>query len=118
MIKQVQVLGAGVFAGLLFATAAMAQGAPNGNAANGKKLFETIGCFECHGYAGQGGAAGPKLIEPPAWEAFILQLRTPRQQMPPYTAKVLSEQQAADIYAHLRTFPKPADPSTIPLLRN
>ena len=72
MIKQVQVLGAGVFAGLLFATAAMAQGAPNGNAANGKKLFETIGCFECHGYAGQGGAAGPKLIEPPAWEDEVV----------------------------------------------
>jgi len=118
VIKQVQVLGAGVFAGLLFATAAMAQGAPNGNAANGKKLFETIGCFECHGYAGQGGAAGPKLIEPPAWEVFILQLRTPRQQMPPYTAKVLSEQQAADIYAHVVTFPKPPDPASIPVLRN
>jgi ubiquinol-cytochrome c reductase cytochrome c subunit len=111
-------LGAGVFAGLLFATAAMAQGAPNGNATNGKKLFETVGCFECHGYAGQGGAAGPKLIDPPAWEAFILQLRTPRQQMPPYTTRVLSDQQAADIYAHIKTFPLPADPATIPMLRN
>jgi mono/diheme cytochrome c family protein len=97
---------------------AFAQDTPKGDAANGKKLFETIGCFECHGYAGQGGAAGPKLIDPPAYPAFILQLRTPRQQMPPYTAKVLSDQQAADIYAHLQEFPKPADPSTIPLLRN
>ena len=118
MIKQVQVLGAGILAGLLVAGSAFAQGAPNGNAANGKKLFETIGCFECHGYAGQGGGAGPKLIDPPVWEAFIVQLRTPRQQMPPYTARVLTDQQAADIYAHLRTFPKAADPATIPLLRN
>ena len=70
------------------------------------------------GQAGQGGAAGPKLIDPPAWEAFILQLRTPRQQMPPYTTRVLSDQQAADIYAHIKTFPLPADPATIPMLRN
>jgi ubiquinol-cytochrome c reductase cytochrome c subunit len=118
VIKQVRVLGAGVFAGLLFTTAAMAQGAPNGNMANGKKLFETIGCFECHGYAGQGGGAGPKLISPPAWEAFILQVRTPRNVMPPFTAKVLSDQQIADIYAYVQTFPKPPDPKTILLLQN
>jgi mono/diheme cytochrome c family protein len=100
------------------ATAAFAQGAPRGDAANGKKLFETIGCFECHGYAGQGGGAGPKLINPPAWEAFIVQVRTPRQVMPPFTAKVTTDQQLADIYAYISTFPKPADPKTIPLLQN
>jgi mono/diheme cytochrome c family protein len=116
---RVLTLGAG-FAGLLAAAAAMAQPAmPNGNAANGKKLFETVGCFECHGYVGQGGGAGPKLIDPtPAWEVFITQLRTPRQAMPPYTERVLSTQQAADIYAHIRTFPKSPDPATIPLLNN
>ena len=107
-----------VVAALFCASAAFAQDTPRGDAANGKKLFETIGCFECHGYAGQGGGAGPKLIDPPAWEAFIVQLRTPRQQMPPYTTKVLSDQQAADIYAHLQTFPKPPDVASIPLLRN
>jgi mono/diheme cytochrome c family protein len=97
---------------------AFAQGAPSGDAANGKKLFETIGCFQCHGYAGQGGAAGPKLIEPPAFPAFILQLRTPRAVMPPYTEKVLTDQQAADIYAHVSSFPRPPDPASIPILRN
>ena len=115
MIK-VQLFGVGILAGLLVAGSAFAQGAPNGNTTNGKKLFETIGCFECHGYAGQGGGAGPKLIDPPVWEAFIVQLRKPRQQMPPFTAKVLTDQQAADIYSYVRTFPKPADPATIPLL--
>ena len=105
-------------AGSLSATAALAQGAPKGDVANGKKLFETIGCFECHGYAGQGGGAGPKLINPPAWEAFIVQVRTPRNVMPPFTAKVLTDQQAADIYSYISTFPKPPDPKTIPLLQN
>jgi ubiquinol-cytochrome c reductase cytochrome c subunit len=105
-------------AATLLAAPAFAQDAPRGNAANGKKLFETIGCFECHGYAGQGGGAGPKLVEPIAFPAFIVQLRTPRQAMPPYTTRVLSDQQAADIYAHLLTLPKPNDPATIPMLRN
>jgi len=116
--RGVLALGAGALACLMASTSAFAQDTPRGDSANGKKLFETIGCFECHGYAGQGGAAGPKLIDPPVYPAFIVQLRTPRQVMPPYTAKVLSDQQAADIYAHLLTFPKPADPATIPLLRN
>jgi ubiquinol-cytochrome c reductase cytochrome c subunit len=106
-------------AGVLTANAAFAQAdTPRGNAANGKKLFETIGCFECHGYVGQGGGAGPKLVEPPAYAAYIVQLRTPRQVMPPYTARVLNDQQAADIYAHLLTLPKPVDAKTIPLLQN
>jgi len=110
--------GAGIFAGLMVASSAMAQDTPRGNVANGKKLFETVGCFECHGWAGQGGAAGPKLINPPAYPAFIVQLRTPRNVMPPFTTKVLGDQQAADIYSYISTFPKPPDPRTIPLLQN
>ena len=104
---------------LAFTAPAFAQGAPpKGDTANGKKLFDTVGCFECHGWAGQGGGAGPKLINPPAWEAFIVQVRTPRNVMPPFTPKVLSDQQAADIYSYIQTFPKPRDPKTIPLLQN
>ena len=119
MITRVFYYGAGVLAGLIVASsAAMAQDTPRGNVANGKKLFETVGCFECHGWAGQGGAAGPKLINPPAYPAFIVQLRTPRNIMPPFTAKVLTDQQAADIYSYVSTFPKPPDPKTIPLLQN
>ena len=110
-------LAAGVLAGVLGLSAALAQNAPNGNVANGKKLYETIGCFQCHGYVGQGGAAGPKLIDPVPFPAFIVQLRTPRQVMPPYTERVLSDQQVADIYAHVKTFPLPPDPSTISILK-
>ncbi len=36
-------------------TAAQAQDAPpTGDAAKGKKIFLTIGCFTCHGSSGQG----------------------------------------------------------------
>ncbi len=117
MSRSAWIMGAGVLSGLLGLSAALAQDAPNGNAVSGKKLYDTIGCSQCHGYVGQGGAAGPELIDPTPFPAFVAQLRTPRQVMPPYTERVLSEQQAADIYAHVKTFPPPPDPSTIPLLR-
>ena len=64
MSRSVWMLGAGVLAGVLGLSAALAQNAPNGNVANGKKLYETTGCSQCHGYVGQGGAASPKLIDP------------------------------------------------------
>jgi mono/diheme cytochrome c family protein len=115
--RSIWMLGAGVFAGVLGLSAALAQNAPSGNATNGKKLYETTGCSQCHGYVGQGGAAGPKLIDPTPFPAFIVQLRTPRVVMPPYTERVMTDQQVADIYAHVKTFPLPADPTTIPLLR-
>jgi hypothetical protein len=35
--------------------------------------------------------------------------------MPPYTAKVVSDQQASDLYAYLQSLPKP--PADIPLLK-
>ena len=99
-------------------TAAFAQDDnPKGDVANGKKLFEAVGCYQCHGLAAQGGGAGPKLNPPPAFAAFLLQLRMPRQVMPPYAASVLTDNQAADIHTYLMTFPKPADPKTIKLLQ-
>lgn len=119
VLRRVLGIPAAVLAACVIACpAAIAQTTPAGNAANGKRLFETIGCFECHGYAGQGGGAGPKLIDPPAYPAFIVQLRTPRNVMPPFTTRVLTDQQAADIYAYISTFAKSPDPRTIPLLQN
>ena len=36
--------------------------------------------------------------------------------MPPYTAKVVSDQELADIYAFLLTIPTPPAANTIPIL--
>jgi cytochrome c len=36
--------------------------------------------------------------------------------MPPYEPVVLSDKDAADIYAFLGTIPKPPDPKSVPLL--
>jgi mono/diheme cytochrome c family protein len=115
VLKQTRLAFAAVL--VMAAGAALAQQAPRGNAANGKALYESTGCYQCHGYVGQGGAAGPRLIPPLAYEPFELQLRMPRFVMPPYREAVLSAQQVADIYAFVLTFPKPPDPKTIPLLQ-
>src|SRR5437868_3024896 len=72
--------------------------APAGNADNGKKIFVSYGCYQCHNYAANGGNAGPKLAPNPiAFAAFMRQLRKPRTEMPPYTAKVVTDQEVTTL---------------------
>ena len=94
-----------------------AQAAPKGDVANGKKIYSSYGCYQCHGYEAHGGQAGPRLgPRPIAFAAFSRYVRTPTGQMPPYTNKVVSDQELADIYAFLLTIPAPPAASTIPIL--
>src|SRR5215469_13635393 len=72
---------------------------PAGNAQNGKKLFMSDGCYECHGREGQGAAqTGAARIGPPqlSFEGFQTYVRAPKNQMPPYTSKALPDQDLAD----------------------
>jgi ubiquinol-cytochrome c reductase cytochrome c subunit len=117
--------GIAVATALLFAltfvahaqTAPTPDSAPAGNAENGKKLFAQIGCYQCHGYAAQGGV-GPRLgPRPLAFTAFSKYLRQPTGEMPPYTAKVVSDAQLADLYAFLRSLPQPPAVDSVPLLK-
>jgi ubiquinol-cytochrome c reductase cytochrome c subunit len=118
------ILTAGIFIGLFTGTeqaqnapAAGTQAAPVGNAENGKKLFNTVGCWMCHGYSGQGGTGARIAPDPIALPAFIQYIRAPKAQMPPYTTKVLKDSDLADIHAFLKTIPKLPDPESIPLLK-
>ena len=98
--------------------AAKAPTSPPGDAQNGKKLFNASGCYECHGTVAQGSPrTGPMLLTPLPFAAFVKQLRQPASEMPPYQAKVLSDQQVADIYAYIQTLPRPGDHKTIKLLQ-
>ena len=107
-----------LLAALLSIGAASAQDeSPRGNAQSGKQLFESKGCYSCHGFVGQGSREGPRLTPPLAFAAFIVQLRTPRTIMPPYEAALVSDQQAADILAYLASQPKPPDPKSVKLLQ-
>lgn len=98
------------------AAAQKSSAAPAGNADNGKKLYNTIGCWQCHGYSAQGGAGARLAPNPISFPAFSRYTRQPKGQMPPYSAKVLSDKELADIYAFLLTIPKSPDPKSIPLL--
>jgi ubiquinol-cytochrome c reductase cytochrome c subunit len=93
--------------------------APQGNADNGKKLFVSYGCYQCHGYEGQGSSAtGPRLgPRPIAFAALVRYVRAPTGLMPPYTDKVMPERDLADIYAFLQSRPAPKPVDSIPLLK-
>jgi mono/diheme cytochrome c family protein len=93
--------------------------AGNGNADNGARLFTRDGCYECHGREGQGArhTSAPR-IGPPAipFPEFAKYVRHPTGSMPPYTDKVTSEAELADIYAFLKSRPTPPPADSIPLL--
>ncbi len=97
---------------------AIALAQPAGNVAHGKQIFATYGCYQCHGYQGQGAAAGgPKLAPNPLpIDAFTAQLRHPRDRMPIYTQVTVSDSDVADLYAYLQTIPKAKTVADIPLL--
>ena len=93
-----------------------AAAAPTGNGQNGKKIFDTYGCYQCHGREAQGGV-GPRLgPRPLSWTAFTRYVRQPTDQMPPYTAKVVTDQELADIYAFLTAIPPPPAAKGVPVL--
>jgi ubiquinol-cytochrome c reductase cytochrome c subunit len=100
------VLAAGVFSGNAFA----------GDAAKGKAAFVQHGCYQCHGFVGQGGAGAKLAPKPLPEEAFVNFVRTSNRQMPRYSEQILSNEDLADIYAYLETIPAGPDPKSIQLL--
>jgi len=99
--------------GLLLAPLALAAG----SAEKGKTAYVKHGCWQCHGFVGQGGVTGPKLapnpIPPEAFSAFV---RFSAGGMPPYQKAILSDDDLADIHAYLQAVPKAPDYKSIPLL--
>jgi mono/diheme cytochrome c family protein len=89
----------------------------DGDAENGKKLFAAYGCYECHGRQGQGASTAPRIGPPRISLAAVLRyVRQPTGQMPPYTVKVVADQDLTDIYRYLSSFPPPVPAADIPLL--
>ena len=107
-----------VVGALVSAQAPEATAAPKGNAENGKKIYTSYGCYQCHNYEAHGGRAGARLAPNPIpFAAFSRFVREPRNSMPPYTPKSVSDQELADIYAFLLTIPAPPTVDSIPILR-
>jgi ubiquinol-cytochrome c reductase cytochrome c subunit len=83
----------------------------------GKTLYVKHGCWQCHGFVGQGGIAGPRIApDPMPLEAMKNFVRNSNRAMPPYREAVLSDADFNEIHAYLTSIPKPADAKTIPLL--
>ena len=107
------IAGAGLVAAALagFTGAARAHDAPPGDAIEGKRLYLAVGCFTCHGRSGQGGAMnGPAPVLAKTqmpFEGFKGQLRSPVNDMPAYSEKVMTDKQVADIYAFVESLPGP-----------
>jgi mono/diheme cytochrome c family protein len=96
-------------------SAATAQTPASGNAQQGKELYLKYSCYACHGYDGHGGA-GARLV-PLAMTVtrFTAYVHNPRR-MPPYTEKVLSDAQLADVFAYIKSLPVSPEADQIPLL--
>jgi mono/diheme cytochrome c family protein len=101
-------------------TKSLSAGTPaTGNAQHGKVLYADYGCYSCHGRHAEGSTAtGPRLNPSPVpLDTFIRYLRHPTGDMPPYTGKVASDADLADIFAFLQTLPAPPNLQSIPLLK-
>lgn len=96
-----------------------ASAAPSGNADSGKQLFVKDGCYECHGREGQGSnMSGPRIApDPIPFDSLVNYVRKPKGEMPPYTAKVVSDKDLADIYAYLQSRKEPPTARAMPLLK-
>ena len=109
-----QVWLAAVAAGLVISL-----GSVSSASEKGKQLYVKHGCWQCHGFVGQGGIAGPALapnVMP--LEAMNNFVRNSNRAMPPYKEAILSDADMTEIHAYLVALPKPADPKSIPLLAN
>ena len=102
-----------VLAAVVYSQAAVAAG----SAEKGRTAYVQHGCWQCHGYLGQGGIAGKKLAPNPLpLEAMSAFVRNSGGAMPPYQKAILSDADLADIHAYLQSLPKAPDAKSIPLL--
>ena len=85
-------------------------------AEQGRELFESHQCWQCHGYEGQGGSAGVR-IAPTVYpfEAFA-QLVRHTNLMPAYSPNVLSDENLRLIWEYVRSIPEPPALEDIPEL--
>ena len=90
---------------------------PAGDAAKGHDLFQKYSCYACHGFSGQNGPGARLVPMKMATAAFVAYVRAPRTtRMPSYSAKVLSDEQLADIHAYIKTLPASKPAKDIPAL--
>jgi mono/diheme cytochrome c family protein len=105
---------------ILVAVIARAQ-PPAGDASRGKELYDKkYLCSACHGFSGQNGVGArlvPMTLTQAAFMAYVRHPHDTPTGMPPYTAKVMPDQELADIYAYIKSLPDSAKKAKdIPIL--
>jgi ubiquinol-cytochrome c reductase cytochrome c subunit len=91
-------------------------GALAASAEEGKIAFVKNGCWQCHGFQGQGGPGLKLAPDPKPLEFMAVFVRHTKGAMPPYSEKILSNEDLANIHAYLLSLPKSPDAKNIPLL--
>lgn len=86
------------------------------DAEKGRAAFVKHGCYQCHGFMGQGGVGKTLAPGPLPYEAFSIFVRNTSAAMPPYQKAILSDEDLADIHAYLSSIPKAPDYKSLPLL--
>ena len=89
---------------------------PGDDVREGRALYVSQQCWQCHGYEGQGGVAGNRIAPTPyPFEAFARLVRFTNL-MPAYSPRVLSDEQLRLIYAYVQSIPEPPPLEEIPEL--
>ena len=70
-------------------------------------MFITKGCLGCHGASGRGGVGPMLAVTRLSLDAFVHQLRQPRQLMPRFPVELVSDAEAAAIRGYLQSVPAP-----------
>ena len=71
-----------------------------------RELFVRYGCYQCHGYEGQGGDGLRIAPSPYPFDAFALKVRKPANEMPAYAPEVLSDTDLQALYRYVRAIPE------------
>ncbi|MGC8781377.1 MAG: c-type cytochrome [Anaerolineae bacterium] len=79
-----------------------------GDPVKGKAAWEAANCKSCHGANGEGKYAGVRAGDGKTAADWIKQVRTPRANMPAYSAAQISDATLTDMWAYMQTLPKPA----------
>jgi ubiquinol-cytochrome c reductase cytochrome c subunit len=122
IIPRTRLVLLGAMLPMVMAAPALAQPPPlvasPAQVAQGRAVYVSKGCFQCHGYVGQGalGVAPPLAPLRLPMAAIRAYVRKPSGQMPPYSKTLLSDAEVEAVTAFLGSLPKPHAAADIPML--
>jgi mono/diheme cytochrome c family protein len=102
--------------GAAFLVAAASSAKDDAAAGREARPFVSYGCYQCHGYSGQGASSGPRLSADMSYEGFQQIVRFPYGVMPAYPRELLKDEDLRAIYAFVQSQPPAPHVKDLPLL--